>query len=99
MAYVRVLLVLALDPRPWQPIGESSGDTGILLPPLAALEYPLLRLVDPYGDTYFSSYQMAGVIPELERLALEKTSGVLLEVLELARLCSTRRSYLVFVGD
>jgi hypothetical protein len=48
----------------------------------------------------FSGYQMAALIPELERLAASSSSRQVERVLEMARLCqSTIHSYLVFIGD
>ncbi len=41
-----------------------------------------LSLIDPYGDTIFSSYQMAGVLPELERWAAEDPTAHLGRLLE-----------------
>src|SRR6266536_4166618 len=44
------------------------------LPDFEDERYPYLRLIDPYGATMFSYYQMAGVLPELERWAAEHPS-------------------------
>ena len=67
-------------------------------------EYPLLRWIDPYGDTVFSQLQMRGLIPELERLMRETTddghSEVIRSVLGLSERCAALPHYqLVFVGD
>jgi hypothetical protein len=70
------------------------------LPEYDDLSFPYLRLVDPYGDTVFSRYQMVVVIPELKRLAESSSSRQVDRVLEMARLCqATIHSYLVFIGD
>jgi hypothetical protein len=70
------------------------------LPTYDDLSFPYLRLVDPYGDTVFSRYQMVAVIPELEKLAASTSSSHVGTVLEMARRCeATIHSYLVFVGD
>jgi hypothetical protein len=70
------------------------------LPEHDDLSFPYLRLVDPYGNTMFNGYQMAAVIPELERLAESSSSRQVDRVLQMARLCqATIHSYLVFIGD
>ena len=62
--------------------------------------YPYLRLIDPYGDTIFSSYQMAAVLPELESLLDERPSAEIDAVLALARRCADEvHTYLALVGD
>lgn len=45
-----------------------NGELNRLLPTFDDLSYPLLRLIDPYGDTLFSSNQMHGFLPEWDRL-------------------------------
>lgn len=67
-------------------------------------EYPLLRWVDPYGDTVFSQLQMRGLVPELERLErdtnADELEDVIRAVLGLAERCATLPHHqLVFVGD
>src|SRR6266540_4082124 len=42
-----------------------GANVGGLLPKLESMAYPLLRLVDPYDVTEFSSNQMIGLVPEL----------------------------------
>ena len=69
------------------------------LPGFEDKQYPYLRLIDPYGDTVFSSYQMVAVVPELEALAATRPSHAIEKVLGLARRCSGQRLYLAFVGD
>ena len=79
---------------------ERGFELAALMPAFSDTDYPLLRLVDPYGDTYFSSYQMAGVIPELDRLVLNDAAGLLAKVRELALRCrETSHAFLVFIGD
>jgi hypothetical protein len=71
-----------------------------VLPNEDDLEFPLLRLVDPYGDTVFNRLQMRQLIPELERLASRSKSAAVDQVLTMARVCASEvHSYLVFVGD
>lgn len=83
-------------------VGEITD--GILLPSSDDDSFPMLGLVDDYGDTFFSSMQMRRVLPELEHLMkLETDSDSLVflgEVKELAAECErTPHSFLVFVGD
>ena len=62
--------------------------------------YPYLRLIDPYGDTIFSHYQMVAVLPELETLLGERRLPEIEAVLALARRCAGEvHTYLAFVGD
>jgi hypothetical protein len=81
-------------------MSPRGTDLGYLLPDFDDLSYPLLRLVDPYGDTYFSRYQMAGVLPEISRLRLERPDDALTQLARLAEHCQDRvHSFLVFLGD
>lgn len=71
-----------------------------VLPAYDDLDFPFLRLIDPYGDTVFSGYQMAAVIPELEALAARTPSPALGSLLEMAHECqSSVHMYLAFIGD
>jgi len=84
--------------------GETPPHTVFPLPAFDDHRFPLLRLVDPYGTTQFSSYQMKGLIPELEDLLnVTEAPGrrrLLEEVLNLAGRCSDEpHSCLVFLGD
>ena len=81
-------------------MSPRGTDLGHLLPDFDDLTYPLLRLVDPYGDTYFSRYQMAGVLPEITRLMELRGDDALAQLTRLAELCRGRpHSFLVFIGD
>ena len=83
------------------------GDNRHRLPgllPTSNSEFPMLRHIDPYGDTIFNRPQMQDVLPELEQLLSlesEQEARRLLEgVLRLARSCSAEpHLYLRFVGD
>lgn len=56
--------------------------------------FPLLRWVDPFGQTMFSYRQMNGLIPEIETLLAETEEAhdheFLTHMLELAKLCESR---------
>lgn len=87
------------------PVESVTDEDGALPSPTALDEtFPLLRLVDPYGVTYFSTRQMLGVVPELLRLldlaGSEESRAFLGSVVQLASTCSAHpHSYLVFIGD
>ncbi len=84
--------VATLDP--------AGTDIAVVLPDFEDRRYPLLRLVDPYGDTIFSTYQMAGVLAELESLRSETGNVLLDQLIRLAERCRSRpHSYLAFIGD
>ncbi len=73
-----------------------------ILPDISDLQYPYLRLIDRYGDTFFSRLQMLAVLPELETLKsqLAEPELILDKVIELALRCRGEpHSFLVFIGD
>jgi hypothetical protein len=79
---------------------EQSFELAAAMPAYTAADYPYLRLVDPYGDTWFSRYQMEAVIPELERLARERPGEGVEKALEMASRCREMiGAYLLFIGD
>jgi hypothetical protein len=81
---------------------EGAMELSKVLPPVGDPDFPLLGLLDPYGDTFFSSLQMRGVIPELRRLKrlVPNPPAVLDELEELADECADGvHVFLVFVGD
>jgi len=70
------------------------------LPDFDDHRYPLLRLVDPYGNTIFSSYQMVGLIEELQSRLAETGNSSLAEAIVAAERCKTKwGTWLVFIGD
>jgi hypothetical protein len=70
------------------------------LPEFDDERYPLLRLVDPYGDTIFSSYQMVGLLAELQARLAETGDSSIAEAIVAANRCKNRpRTWLVFIGD
>jgi hypothetical protein len=81
-------------------MSPRGTDVGHLVPDFDDMSYPLLRLVDPYGDTYFSSYQMAGLLPEIRRLEEEHADEALAQLASLAEQCrESSGTFLVFIGD
>jgi hypothetical protein len=74
--------------------------TSAHLPTYDDSSYPYLRLIDPYGDTIFSRYQMVVGLPELEALQRQRHSPELEAVISLARRCANEvHTYLAFIGD
>ena len=67
-------------------------------------QFPMLRWADEYSLTYFSSYQMRGLIPELELLRSQKSSQLAIqtmdEVMRMAKDCRNGvHEYLVLLGE
>jgi hypothetical protein len=71
------------------------------LPQFEDQRFPHLRLIDPYGDTVFSQYQIEhGVLDELQRYASEHPSTGIDLLLGMARRCAShRRTALWLIGD
>ncbi len=82
----------------YQPVFEELvGDVEL---PVEDDRYPYIRLIDPYDDTVFSSYQCATIEPDFARLAAERPGPDTLAVLELVRKCARDVSTcLWFAGD
>jgi hypothetical protein len=83
-------------------IVEGNVELTRALPPFGDPDFPMLGLVDPYGDTIFNGLQMRSVIPEIQRLKklTPNPPAVLDELEDLADLCANGiHLYLVFVGD
>lgn len=73
-----------------------------LLPGYDAVEYPVLRYVDEYGDTYFNSLQVRAMLTELVKI--KAGAGVrgqdLDELVAMAELALQEpHRFLIFVGD
>ena len=84
--------------------GESPPKKVLPLPDAADSAFPLLRGLDPYADTFFTSYQMQWLIQELNALVSGATTDdereLIAEVLQLAQRCAdTPHAILLFVGD
>ena len=71
------------------------------LPDFDDQRFPHLRLIDPYGDTAFTQYQLEhGVLDELERYASERPSTGIDVLLARARRCASQpRTALWLIGD
>jgi hypothetical protein len=92
--------------RPWPSFEPMPDDAPIFvefsdLPPFDDQDYPFLRLIDPYGHTFLSEYQVFhAVLPELERFSATRTSPGLTALITLAGgMASQGHRYLLFDGD
>jgi hypothetical protein len=101
MAHITVQLYSrgSLNEDPIETLQPRGANVGDVVPDLNDERYPLLRYVDPYDDTFFSSNQMIGLLPELRRLAQETGNPVLPQVIVLAEQCRAKGGYLAFLGD
>jgi len=87
--------------------GEVLDPEGLIdryLPSLGDLAFPLLRLVDPYGDTVFNQLQVQVLLAEWDRIIEAAASlpdrQLLLQVRALALQCENEpHTYLRFMGD
>lgn len=78
----------------------DGADVGSMLPGCDDLTYPMLRLVDPYSETLFNSYQMSGLIPEVQALLTTSGDPLIAQLLGLAEQVAARPgAFLVFIGD
>jgi hypothetical protein len=100
MAHVGIALRQDLDLAPAGPAESIQANVGDALPEFDDERYPMLRLVDPYGDTIFSTYQMVGLIAELEARFAETGDSSLAQAIVAAEHCKARvGTWLVFIGD
>jgi len=86
---------------------KEFAPTGGLLDRLLPIEdrrFPMLRYVDPYGNTIFNGGQMYPVLEELDRVGAEVSGKdekeILARLRELAIYCRDHpHIYLRFIGD
>jgi len=80
---------------------SDSEQLARALPDFDDLDFPYLRLVDPYGYTVFSHFQLVHVVlAEIETLALRSPGQSTQDLVDLARRTASEiHTYLVFVGD
>lgn len=84
--------------------GEAPPDKLLPIPTADDDRFPLLRGIDPYGDTTFSSHQAVWLADELETLLGNERhparQQMIRDAAALARECAARpHSALVFIGD
>lgn len=94
--------IALLDDIDLDPSDGEATETNVAqaLPEFDDERYPLLRLIDEYGDTVFSSYQMVGLIAELQARYQETGDTSLVEAIAAAERCKARpRTWLWFIGD
>ena len=75
-----------------------------VLPVFEDASFPLLRFIDPYGDTLFNGNQMHGFLTEWDRIILTLGNGddrkFFLRVREMAEKCKEKpHVFLRFIGD
>jgi hypothetical protein len=99
MAHMTVELRTHLDGDAVRTLEPRGANISEVMPAFNDGRYPLLRYVDPYDDTTFTSNQMNGLLPELRQLHAETGSAVLEQVIGLAEMCHERGWYMVFIGD
>ena len=83
---------------------DPRGILSHLLPGYDDFSFPMLRFIDPYGDTVFNRFQMRFFGKEMERILQKAKSkeekDLLVEILELAAQGVTEvHLYLKFYGD
>lgn len=93
-----------LNGKRFEEIWPLNAELNRILPSFDDMSYPMLRLIDPYGDTLFSSNQMHGFIPEWDRLmngvGNNEDREVLRRIRNLAERCKNEpHTFLRFVGD
>ena len=84
-------------------VADAYGGLNRCLP-IEDNSFPLLRYVDPYGNTVFNHLQMPQLLEEIDlligRCADEESKGLLENVRELAEKCrKSNHLYLRFRGD
>jgi hypothetical protein len=79
------------------------GALNRLLPSHDDVSFPLLRFVDPYGNTFFNGNQMYGLLTEwdaLEQKAGDDESEFMKKVRAMGETCKkTPHTFLRFIGD
>ena len=70
-------------------VTDERNLLGKILPPGDGRAFPLLRFIDPYGDTVFNRLQMESLLLELERIGAPSLGQgereLLSKIAELAR--------------
>jgi hypothetical protein len=97
---------VALQTIDGKKLGSVTKTWGILdrVLPIGDPRFPMLRYVDPDGNTIFNGQQMYPLLEELDRLAQEFSSveenDLLAQVRELAVHCRDHpHTFLRFIGD
>ncbi len=87
-------------------LGLVSKTWGMLdrVLPIGNPRFPMLRYIDPYGNTIFNGDQMYPLLEELDRLAAEVSNedgkALLAQIRELAIHCRDHpHEFLRFIGD
>jgi hypothetical protein len=99
-------ITVALQTIHGKELGLVSRTYGVLdrVLPIGDPRFPMLRYIDPYGNTIFNGEQMYPLLEEINRLAEEVSSeegkGLLAQIRELAIHCRDHpHEFLRFIGD
>jgi hypothetical protein len=92
-----------IDGKKLRSVTRTSGILDRVLP-IGDPRFPVLRYIDPYGNTIFNGEQMYPLVEELDRLAEEfstvEENDLLSQVRELAVYCRDHpHIFLRFIGD
>ncbi len=97
---------VALQTMHGKELGLVSKTFGVLdrILPIGDPRFPMMRYIDPYGNTIFNGAQMYPLLEEIDRLTKEVSSeegkSLLAQIRELAIHCRDHaHEYLRFIGD
>ena len=98
------VVMQTLDGKCFDEVWPVNPELNRWLPPFDDASYPLLRLIDPYGNTLFSSNQLHRFLPEWDRLNQNVTDDgarkLFKRVRNIAEPCKKKpHTFLRFVGD
>jgi hypothetical protein len=83
---------------------QLTRELEIRLPVITDTRYPILRFLDPYGDTTLNRLQIAQLLIELDQLGAEISEPAALQCIDalatIARSVQAQpHSELIFIGD
>ena len=92
-----------IDGKKYREVAPAMGALNELLP-IDDPRYPMLRYVDPYGNTIFNGLQMYPLLEELKKLAEECPTDpgkeIIGQICELAIHCRDHpHTFVRFIGD
>jgi hypothetical protein len=97
------IAVQTIDGKKLEEFAPPNAELNRLLP-IGNPAFPLLRYIDPYGNTFFNGFQMDGLLQELDHIVANATtsedSEFLSRVRGMAERCKTTpHLFLRFIGD
>jgi hypothetical protein len=98
------VVIQTIDGKRLEEAVPENAALNRLLPLFEDVSFPMLRFIDPYGNTIFSTNQMHGFLPEWDRLSQrvtgEEDSQFVSRVRQMAERCKKNpHTFLRFVGD